>query len=421
MDAVVITGVGTICSIGQNVSLFTESIRDGKSGVRSLFEEENTRPPTLEASIHNFNFEDLLAQYNKLPTNLLKKARNCGRRSPLSVQASILSSLETWESGQLSNKPKTSESISILVTGQNISQNYHYRLNQKFQKTPEFLPPNYALHFMDTDHVGTISEIFSINGEGMTVGGASASGNVGLIQAYRMVKFGITEACIVVGALTDLSPVELQSFSSIGAMGGQKFYDEPTKACRPFDQRADGFIYGQGSGCILVESEKSARERKVPILAKMAGGAVCLDGNRLSNPSKDGEVKAMQKAMDDAGIGPDQIDYINTHGTSSTLGDKTEVAAIKTTFSDQLSKTWVNSTKSMTGHCLFAAGIIEAIATIIQMNENFVHPNLNLDNPIDGKCRFAGKKSTHTKIETALSNSFGFGGFNTSIILTSKK
>jgi len=421
MDEVVITGIGIICSIGQNVTLFTQSIQEGKSGVSYLSEGEDRPFATLGAKIQNFHFEEELGQYNALPKGILKKAKGCARRSPLSVQTSVLSSLEAWQSAQLSEKPKTSDSINLLVTGQNISQNYNYRLNQKFQETPEYLTPNYALHFMDTDHVGTISEVLGINGEGMTVGGASASGNLGLIQAYRMVKFGLCEACLVVGALSDLSPVELQAFSSIGAMGGSKFHDQPEKASRPFDQQADGFIYGQGSGCIIVESEVSAKKRQAPVLAKITGGGICLDGNRRSNPNKNGEIKAMQKAMEEANIAPDKVDYINAHGTASTLGDETEIAAIKTVFEETLSDVWINSTKSMTGHCLFAAGVIEAMATIIQMNENFVHPNLNLDQPIDQQCRFAGKQSTRTKITTALNNSFGFGGFNTSIVLTSKE
>jgi malonyl-ACP decarboxylase len=222
---------------------------------------------------------------------------------------------------------------------------------------------------------------------------------------------------MVVGSLADLSPMEMQGFVNIGGMGGKAFSDEPARACRPFDSAHEGFIYGQGSGCIILESGECARKRKTSILASMPGGAVVLDGNRLSNPNEDGEVRVMEEALRQAGIGYQELDYINAHGTSTPLGDETEIKAIKRVLKERLTQVWVNSTKSMTGHCLYSAGVIEAIASIIQMREGFVHPNLNLEHPIDSECRFSGAVTVPAEIKTAMSNSFGFGGINTSIIL----
>ena len=139
----------------------------------------------------------------------------------------------------------------------------------------------------------------------------------------------------------------------------------------------------------------------------MIGGGITLDGNRLTNPNPAGEGRAMQQALNTAGVSPNDVTYINTHGTASVLGDETEIAAIKAVFGDSVPNLWLNSTKSLTGHCLTAAGTIEAIATIIQMNEGFLHPNLNLDHPLDEACRFVGRQSQPAVINLAMSNSFG--------------
>jgi malonyl-ACP decarboxylase len=155
---------------------------------------------------------------------------------------------------------------------------------------------------MDTDHIGTISEIFNIAGEGFTVGGASASGNIGIIKGFQMIQLGIVDACIVVGALADLTNMELQGFYNIGAMGGKTFHDKPEKACRPFDRDHEGFIYGQASGCLILESFESAQKRNIPLLAEMLGGSIILDSNRLSDPNENGEIKAMESALKQAGI-----------------------------------------------------------------------------------------------------------------------
>ncbi|MEM7345723.1 MAG: beta-ketoacyl synthase N-terminal-like domain-containing protein, partial [Chloroflexota bacterium] len=251
--------------------------------------------------------------------------------------------------------------------------------------------------------------------EGLTVGGASASGNGGIIQGYRLVQWDLADICVVVGAIQDLSPLEIQAFNSLGALGG-KTITEATQVCRPFDARREGFIYGQGAGCLILESEASAKQRGVTLLAELAGCSLVLDGNHLTNPNPEGEARAMQQALQMANLSPGDVDYLNTHGTSSVLGDEAEINAIKAVFGEFTANVWLNSTKSVTGHCLTAAGVIEAIATILQMNGGFAHPNLNLEQPIDDQCCFVGQKSHPLNINVAMSNAFGFGGINSSVV-----
>ena len=236
-------------------------------------------------------------------------------------------------------------------------------------------------------------------------------------MAMQMIELDLFDAWLVVGPLTEISDVERMGFYNLGAIGGKSFNGLPEKVCRPFDKKHDGFIYGEGSACIVVESLKSARSRGQKILAELVGGAVVLDANRLSNPNEDGEVKAMIKALERAGVDTTQVDYINAHGTSTPMGDITEAKAISRVLGNEVERVLVNSTKSLTGHCLFSAGVIEAVATVVQANENFVHPNLNLEEPIDIQLNYCPDICLSAEIDIAISNSYGFGGINTSIII----
>lgn len=415
MKRVAITGLGVVTAAGQGLDAFAAALQAGQSGIKA-------RPVSVDLPLA---FGGFLADFD-LTTGLLKlcdpadqlyqKAQTVARRAPLSLQTSLLSAMEAWLGAKLTTHTVEPTRVSLVVAGQNLNQGYQYTMQQKYQATPEYLPPRYGIHFLDTDQVGSVSELFAIHGEGQTVGGASASGNVGLIHGYRLVQWGLADVCVVVGALQDLSPWEVQAFAALGALGG-KTIQEAERACRPFDQQREGFIYGQGSGCLILESEASAQRRGVAPLAELAGYGLVLDGNRLIDPNPAGEAQAMRQALQRANLAPVDVDYVNTHATSSVLGDATEITALKEVFGTALPKPWLNSTKSLTGHCLTAAGTIEAIATIIQMKGGFVHPNLNLEQPLDDTCRFVGRQSQAATTDTALSNSFGFGGINSSIVL----
>jgi malonyl-ACP decarboxylase len=249
------------------------------------------------------------------------------------------------------------------------------------------------------------------------VGGASASGNLGLIQASRLIETGAADACVVVGALSDLAPLERQAFFNLGAMAGRAFADAPAAACRPFDHAHEGFVPGQAAACVILEAAHSAVARGVRALAHLVGYACKLDGNSHADPSEDGEVRVMTEAIARAGLAPTDIGYVNAHGTSSPLGDHTEVRALRRVFEAARVRPVINSTKGWVGHCLSAAGVVEAIAVIAQLAGDFVHPSANLERPIDAACRFAGAAAEPARLAFALSNAFGFGGINTSVVI----
>ncbi len=423
-DRIYVTGMGVVNAIADSIPKFENSLRNGVQSFRYLEEKKVNNLSVIGADIKKFSFESAMNSYSdstQVSKDIISKAVKTARRAPFTIKAAISCVLEAYCQAELFKNPVNGDRTGIIVTGSNLTNIVREGYYGKFESDPEYLSPQYALQFMDTDHVGTLSELFGIRGEGFTVGGASASGNTGIIKAYQLVKLGIVDACVVVGALTDLTNMELQGFYNIGALGGRRYYSEPDKACRPFDENHEGFIYGQASGCLILESQKSMERRNRKPLAQILGGVINLDGNRLSDPSLAGEIKAMENILEAAGVKPKEVNYINAHGSSSHLGDEMELKAIKEVYKENISGIYINSTKGLTGHCLFSAGVVEAIAAILQMNSGFVHPNANLENTIDREFLFAGKTAVPASIKLAMSNSFGFGGINTSILIKSTK
>ncbi|MFD4987457.1 beta-ketoacyl synthase N-terminal-like domain-containing protein [Streptomyces sp. NPDC058374] len=418
---VVVTGTGVLCALGPDTAAFAEALRAGRSGVAAR--PGGTAPgapgPVLAADLRDFVFAEAVAARRHMPERLRRGALRTAGRSPLSVQASLAVALEAWESAGLHRAGGAPEPgrAALVVAGHNLGGAQSERVRPKFEADPAYLPPRYALHFQDTDHVGTVSQVLGITGEGCTVGGASASGTVGLAHGARLVASGEADVCLVIGALTELSPMERQAFFNLGAMAGGRGTDRPATRCRPFDRDREGFVPAQAAACLVLESAAHARARDAVPLAGLPGWAVRLDGNSLADPSEDGEARTMSAALARAGLPAERIGYVNTHGTASRLGDETELRALRRVFGPAAGRPWVNATKGLVGHGLCAAGVVEAVATVVQLRGGFVHPNANLECPIDEGIRFAGGRARTAEVEFALSSSFGFGGFNASVVL----
>jgi malonyl-ACP decarboxylase len=302
----------------------------------------------------------------------------------------------------------------VVVGGSNLTEAYAESERARYQRSPAFLPASFALRSLDTDHVGVVSEVLGLTGEGCTVGGASASGNLAIIQAARLIRDGGADACLAIGALAELGPLQRRGYLNAGAMAA---LDGGVPA-PPFDRDRRGFVPGQGSACLVLESAGSARRRGAAPLAELAGGHAALAANRLADPAETSEAEVMSVALCRAGLTPGQVDYVSAHGSGSPLGDAVEAAALDRMFAGVRETPWTNSTKSLTGHCLTAAGAVEAAAAVAQLGQGFVHPNAGLRRPLDTVCRLAGPASRPAPLAVALSNSFGFGGIHSSIVLT---
>lgn len=341
----------------------------------------------------------------------LCNAQKLVKRHSLVYQTALSAMLQAWNQANLFSQPYGPDEVAIIVAGQNLHLYEQYQAVKKFIKEPAYISPAYAQQFIDSSLMSFLSKFFGIKGCGFTCSAATASGNLGIIQAINLLDERI-KCCIVVGAMANLSPVELQGFYNSGALGGDAYLDNPQQACRPFDADHNGFIYGQGCGALVIETTTSAQKRQQPVLAHIIGSAMTLDAQATTQPNLSGEVRVMKKVLAHAYY--PRIDYINAHGTGTPLGDDTEARAIEEVFPD---KPYINATKALIGHTLWSAAVIECIACIVQLKGGFLHGNINLDKPINPHLNFVGKQGITLPIECALSVSFGFGGINTAIII----
>ncbi|HEU4888427.1 MAG TPA: beta-ketoacyl synthase N-terminal-like domain-containing protein [Thermoanaerobaculia bacterium] len=394
----VVTGMGVISAIGQGKATFTAALLAGEAAFGVMQRPGRQRESAyLGAEIGEIAFPEEIT-------------RQTLRAASLSAQVALVVVQEAWTEARLSDvDPRR---IGLIVGGSNVQQRELTQVHEAHRDSATFLRPTYGLSFMDTDLCGFCTAQFGIRGMAYTVGGASASGQLAIIQAAQAVITGQVDVCIAVGALMDLSHWECRGLRALGAMGSDRYADEPALACRPFDREHDGFIFGESCGAVVLESLESSEKRGVKPYAALDGWGVSMDGNRNPDPSLEGETQAIRNALDASGWTPEQVDYVNPHGTGSTVGDETELKALHAC---GLNGAYLNATKSLTGHGLSAAGTVEVIATLLQMQAGRLHPTRNLENPIDDTLNWVRQNPIDHQIKKALSLSMGFGGVNTAL------
>ncbi|TMC16055.1 MAG: polyketide beta-ketoacyl:ACP synthase [Chloroflexi bacterium] len=395
-----ITGLGVTSAIGQGKTAFTTALLQGQQRFAVMQRAYRQRGTAFLGA--------------ELPSLLLpdRLSKRLIRTASFSGQVALATLHEAWEEAKLDAVDP--QRIGLVVGGSNIGQREVIQTHDRYADRLSYLRPTYGLSFLDSDLCGLCTEQFGIRGLAYTVGGASASGHVSLIQASQAVLTGQVDICIALGALMDLSYLELQALRTLGAMGTDKYANAPTSACRPFDKNRDGFLYGEACGAVVIERASTAMQREISPYAVITGWAITIDGHRNPNPSYDGEVQVIQRALQAASLSADEVDYINPHGTGSIIGDETELQALRDC---QLCHAYVNTTKSLTGHGLSAAGTVEVIATLLQMQASQLHPSLNLEDPIDPSFNWVLSQPISHSIEHALNLSMGFGGLNTAICL----
>ncbi|RSZ60423.1 polyketide beta-ketoacyl:ACP synthase [Massilia atriviolacea] len=400
----VVSGVGVTSAIGQGRDAFLAALMGGRHRFDIMRRPGRQRPGNDGAGFIGAEIGEL-AMPGAIPRSVLRTAS-------LSGQVALATLHEAWLDAALGEVAP--ERIGLIVGGSNVQQRELTLAHDNYRGREQFLRPTYGMAFMDSDLCGMCTEEFGIRGFAYTVGGASASGQLAVIEAMRAVESGRVDVCIAIGALMDLSYWECQGFRSLGAMGSTAFASEPALACRPFDRDRDGFIFGEACGAVVVERADSARRVDRAPYARLAGWAMAMDAQRNPNPSVEGEMKAIKGALAGAGLSPQDIDYINPHGTGSPLGDITELESIREC---RLGHAWLNATKSVTGHGLSAAGCVELIAVMLQMKEGRLHPSRNLDTPMETAMKWVGKEAQAHTIDNALNLSMGFGGVNTAVCL----
>ncbi|MVO99192.1 beta-ketoacyl-ACP synthase II [Paenibacillus lutrae] len=405
MNRVVITGVGVISSLGQDVDTFWGNLLAGKSGISEIESFDVSQYPTkIASSVKDFNPEDYIDK---------REARRMDRFVQLAVAAS-LNALKS--SGLNIQEDADPERVGVYV-GSGIGGLSTWEEQHKIllEKGPKRVSPFFIPMMIANMASGQISMITGAKGPNSTAVTACATGTHSIGDSYKLIKYGEADVMICGGAEATISPTGVAGFCAMRAMSTRN--DEPEKASRPFDKDRDGFIMGEGAGILILESLEHAQKRGAHIYAEVIGYGMSGDAHHMTEPDPAGAARCMVKAIKDAGIAPEEVDYINAHGTSTPVGDKSETMAIKKAFGDHAYKVAVSSTKSMTGHLLGAAGGVEAVICGLTLQNGIIPATVNLDNPDpELDLDYVPNVPRKSDVRIAMSNSFGFGGHNATLI-----
>lgn len=423
---VAVTAAAVLSPLAETLDGFTDALLAGRSAVTLTEDQAAAEGTAVEdrplpvAALAPFGLAEWAGRHLSGHPETAARLRTVAGRAALPARTAACVALRAvLDAGlplETDGRHAWGERTALVVAGSNLALAHQAETVLGHHRAPGRLRASYALTHLDVDVVGAVSEVTGVRGEGWTVGGASASGTIALIQGARMVASGWADRVLVVAPAAEVSPVEAEAFRRTGAMAYQEFRGTPERMCRPFDRDRQGFVRGEGAAAVVLERPEAARERGARVLAEVAGHGQRLDARRGTEPDAHGEAAAMRSALAAAGIGPGEVDYVNAHGSGSVLGDEVEAAALREVFGDRDSLR-INSTKPLTGHCLSAAGLIEAVAVIGQLRAGAVHPNPNLDHPAVPGLPLAGTRAEHRPLRTALSNSFAFGGINASVVL----
>ncbi|WP_029002376.1 beta-ketoacyl synthase N-terminal-like domain-containing protein [Azorhizobium doebereinerae] len=398
----VVTGIGVASGFGYGKQVLRTGLHAG-ADVFGVLARPGRQPAGAATPFIGVEMPD--------PPDVLPK--RIARTAGLSGRVAVAVLGEAWTEAGLADVDPAR--IGLVVGGSNLQNREAVLALTAHGEGRAILSPHLGYSFFDTDICGLCCAAFPIRGFSLTVGGASASGAVAVLQAAEAVRSGRVDACIALGALQDLSHVDLAALQALGALGPRHAQAEaaPGAACRPFDRGRDGFVFGEACAALVLR-----RADDLPAGAaaygSIVGGAHRADGHRGPDPSLEGELRAIRLALADAGIGPDAIDYVNAHGTGTPLGDDTEAAAL---LEAGLATARINATKSILGHGIAAAGAIEVAATLLQMRDGRLHPTRNLKTPIVPQLGWVGETSERLEVRHALSLSFGFGGIDTALVL----
>lgn len=404
---VVLTGLGAITPIGSGKDAFWSALLAGKSGIGRITRFDPSDFSTqIAGEVKDFE-----------PANYMdkKEAKRMDRFTQFAVAATRMAIEDSGLNLETEDKSRIGTLIGTGVGGMD-TLNDQYKV--LFDKGPNRVSPFFVPMMIANMAAGQTSIVFGLQGPCSCVVTACATGTNAIGDAFRMIQHGDADVMVAGGTEAAVSPAAVAGFCSMKAMSTRN--EEPEKASRPFDKDRDGFVLGEGAGIVIMETLEHALARGAHIYAEIAGYGTNADSYHMTAPAPEGTqaAKCMALALNDAGLSPDAVDYINAHGTSTPLNDKNESLAIKRLFGDHATKLAISSTKSMTGHLLGAAGAIECIACAMSIQTSKVHPTINYDNADpELDLDYVPNKSREKIVNVAISNSFGFGGHNATILL----
>ncbi|MBP3790132.1 MAG: beta-ketoacyl-ACP synthase II [Prevotella sp.] len=412
LKRVVVTGLGAVTPVGNNPQEMWENLLKGVSGAGPITHFDTTNFKTKFAcEVKNLNMEDYLDR---------KEARKMDRYTQLALIAAKQAVEDCGWNLEQEDKDRIGVVFGVGIGGiKTFEEEVGYYATHKDQG-PKFNP--FFIPKMIADiAAGQISIMYGFHGPNYITSSACASSSNALADAFNLIRLGKANAIVAGGAEAAITEAGVGGFNAMKALSTRN--DEPEKASRPFSASRDGFIMAEGAGCLILEELEHAKARGAKIYAEMVGAGMSADAHHItaSHPEGLGAKLVMKNALEDAGLQPEDIDYINVHGTSTHVGDISEAKAIKDVFGDAAYKLNISSTKSMTGHLLGAAGAVEAMATVLAVKNDIVPPTINheaddKDPEIDYNLNFTFNKAQQRTVRAGLSNTFGFGGHNACVV-----
>ncbi len=404
---VAITGVGVVSPIGTGAQAFWNALMEGRSGVHRI--------SAFDPSAFDCQIAAEVPDFDPSPFMDRKEIRRNDRFVHFAVAATRMA----LEDAGFAITPRNADQIGVIIgTGIGGARTWEDAHQTLLERGPGKVSPFFVPMMIINMASGIVSILVGARGPNFSVVSACATGGHAIGEAFRLIQRGDVLAMICGGTEAGVTPLSLAGFCTMKAMSTRN--DAPERAMRPFDAQRDGFVMGEGAGILLLEDWEHAERRGAHIYAEMAGYGMSADAYHITQPDPegDGAARAMQRAIDDAGLEPAQIGYINAHGTSTPYNDKFETLAIKRVFGDQARRVPVSSTKSMTAHLLGAAGGVELIASVLTLERQVLPPTINYEVP-DPDCDldYVPNAPRPARVEAAMSNAFGFGGHNATLLV----
>jgi len=402
---VVVTGMGVVSPIGNNVKEFYEGLLEGRNGVDYITKFDASEHATkFAAEVKDLNFEGIL------------DVRELRRMDEFCQYAMVASNEAILDSGLDLDKEDLNRIGVIIGSGIGGLWSFEKEHTKMVKQGPRRISPYFITQMIPDIAAGYVSMKYNLKGPNYCTVSACATASHAIGDAIRLIRYGDAEVMVAGGSEAAICPMGVAGFNAMKALSTRN--DEPKKASRPFDKLRDGFVMGEGAGILVLEDLEHALKRGAKIYAEIRGVGFTADAYHVTAPAPGGEgaVRAMHRCLEDGELNIEDIDYINAHGTSTEYNDKNETQAIKTLFGDHAYKLNVSSTKSMTGHLLGAAGAVELVATILAVQNNVIPPTINYEEP-DPECdlNYTPNSPQEKEVNAAISNTFGFGGHNACI------
>lgn len=404
---VVITGLGVVTPIGNDVDTFWRNLQNGVSGIGKI--------QAFDTAAYDCQIAGEVREFE--PKNYFRNPKDVRRTDRYTHLAMAAAKMARDDSGldlEKVDRRRFGVIVSSGIGGLRTLEDQHTVL---MTKGPSRVSPFTIPMLISNMASGLISMEFGLQGPNLCIVTACATSNNAIGESWRIIKFGDADIFLAGGSEASIIPIGLAGFSSMKALGPRN--DDPEKASRPFDRDRDGFIMSEGAGVVVVEELEHAKARGAKIYCELTGYGLSADAYHMTAPPADGEgaARAMQTAMAHARTTPEQVDYVNAHATSTGLGDISETRALRTVFGEHAKKVSISATKSMTGHLLGGAGAVEMAACALAIRDSVIPPTINLENP-DPECDldYTPKVAKQKKIRIALNNSFGFGGHNATLV-----